>query len=82
MLAAKIGAKARELGGEALDAPVSGGDVGAREAKLTIMAGGRKRRSSWRSRCSPPWAKNGGFRAHGARGSIPRWPTRSPSRPT
>lgn len=31
-------AQAREL--HALDAPVSGGDVGAREARLTIMAGG------------------------------------------
>lgn len=40
LLAAKIGARARELGCEALDAPVSGGDVGARDAKLTIMAGG------------------------------------------
>jgi len=40
LLAAKIGVKARELGGEALDAPVSGGDVGARDARLTIMAGG------------------------------------------
>ena len=40
LLAAKIGARARELGGEALDAPVSGGDVGARDAKLTIMVGG------------------------------------------
>ncbi len=40
ILAAKIGAKAAELGGEALDAPVSGGDVGARDAKLSIMVGG------------------------------------------
>ena len=31
-------AKAREIG--ALDAPVSGGDIGAREARLSIMVGG------------------------------------------
>ncbi|MGI6075932.1 MAG: NAD(P)-dependent oxidoreductase [Pyramidobacter sp.] len=40
LLAEKIGAKAKELGGCALDAPVSGGDVGAKNAKLTIMVGG------------------------------------------
>lgn len=40
-LAARIAraAAARQL--HALDAPVSGGDVGAREARLTIMVGGR-----------------------------------------
>jgi 2-hydroxy-3-oxopropionate reductase len=31
---------AREVGADALDAPVSGGDVGAREGTLSIMAGG------------------------------------------
>ncbi len=39
-LAEKIAAKASEMGGSALDAPVSGGDVGARNAALTIMVGG------------------------------------------
>ncbi|MGC2856091.1 NAD(P)-dependent oxidoreductase [Novispirillum sp. DQ9] len=33
-------AKAAERGGRWVDAPVSGGEVGAREATLTIMAGG------------------------------------------
>ena len=32
---------AREVGADALDAPVSGGDVGAREGTLSIMVGGR-----------------------------------------
>jgi 3-hydroxyisobutyrate dehydrogenase len=41
-LAQRIDAAARETGCEALDAPVSGGDVGAREARLTIMAGGNR----------------------------------------
>ncbi len=39
-LAARIAAEAAKLGVRALDAPVSGGDVGAREGRLTIMAGG------------------------------------------
>lgn len=39
-LAVRIAAAAAERGVEALDAPVSGGDVGAREARLTIMVGG------------------------------------------
>lgn len=41
-LAQTIYEKARNRGIFALDAPVSGGDIGAREARLTIMAGGDK----------------------------------------
>ena len=39
-LAARISAAAAARGLAALDAPVSGGDVGARNAKLTVMVGG------------------------------------------
>ncbi|GAX04151.1 3-hydroxyisobutyrate dehydrogenase [Secundilactobacillus pentosiphilus] len=39
-LAEKIAAKADELNAHALDAPVSGGDVGAKKATLTVMVGG------------------------------------------
>lgn len=39
-LAVEIARAAEELGVEALDAPVSGGDVGARNATLSIMVGG------------------------------------------
>lgn len=39
-LARRIAAAASSHGQSALDAPVSGGDVGAREAKLVIMVGG------------------------------------------
>jgi 3-hydroxyisobutyrate dehydrogenase len=39
-LAQRIASAATERGLAALDAPVSGGDVGAREARLVIMAGG------------------------------------------
>lgn len=39
-LAKKIANKADELGGTALDAPVSGGDLGAKNGTLTVMVGG------------------------------------------
>jgi 3-hydroxyisobutyrate dehydrogenase len=41
-LARRIYDVARRRGAHALDAPVSGGDVGAREARLTIMVGGEE----------------------------------------
>jgi 3-hydroxyisobutyrate dehydrogenase len=41
-LAVRIHAEAASRGVAALDAPVSGGDVGAREAKLAIMVGGEQ----------------------------------------
>lgn len=39
-LASEIYAAAKDQGVHALDAPVTGGDVGAREARLSIMVGG------------------------------------------
>lgn len=39
-LAEKIYSQAKALGMHALDAPVSGGDIGAKEARLAIMVGG------------------------------------------
>ncbi|EWS64075.1 2-hydroxy-3-oxopropionate reductase [Hydrogenophaga sp. T4] len=39
-LAVRLAAEAEKGGHQALDAPVSGGDVGAREARLSIMVGG------------------------------------------
>lgn len=41
-LAVRIHAEAARKGIASIDAPVSGGDVGAREAKLAIMVGGEK----------------------------------------
>ncbi|TYS61274.1 NAD(P)-dependent oxidoreductase [Sutcliffiella horikoshii] len=41
-LAKQIYLLAKERGLHSLDAPVSGGDIGAREARLTIMVGGDK----------------------------------------
>ncbi|WP_183583944.1 NAD(P)-dependent oxidoreductase [Paenibacillus rhizosphaerae] len=42
LLAGRIHTEARQNGLHALDAPVSGGDVGAREARLSIMIGGER----------------------------------------
>jgi 3-hydroxyisobutyrate dehydrogenase len=41
-LAVEIAERAAKIGVHAVDAPVSGGDVGAREARLSIMIGGEK----------------------------------------
>ncbi len=41
-LAVEIAERARSVGVHSVDAPVSGGDVGAREARLSIMIGGEK----------------------------------------
>lgn len=42
-LAQELGEKAEKIGVECLDAPVSGGDVGAKTGKLTIMVGGSEK---------------------------------------
>lgn len=42
-LAGEIYTAAKKAGASAVDAPVSGGDVGAREGKLSIMAGGDRK---------------------------------------
>ncbi len=41
-LAVEIAEAAKARGVESVDAPVSGGDIGAREARLSIMIGGEK----------------------------------------
>jgi 3-hydroxyisobutyrate dehydrogenase len=41
-LAQEIAAEAKKRGVYSVDAPVSGGDIGAREARLSIMIGGEK----------------------------------------
>jgi 3-hydroxyisobutyrate dehydrogenase len=41
-LAQRIAAEAEKVGCQSLDAPVSGGDIGARNATLAIMVGGKK----------------------------------------
>ncbi|KAB1993550.1 hypothetical protein ES319_D13G038200v1 [Gossypium barbadense] len=46
-LARQIYASAREKGCWSVDAPVSGGDIGAREGKLAIFAGGERPEVEW-----------------------------------
>jgi len=41
-LAQRISSRLAEVGSEGLDAPVSGGDIGAKEGRLAIMVGGSK----------------------------------------
>lgn len=41
-LAERIAKEAKKVGAHALDAPVSGGDIGAKEGRLTVMVGGEK----------------------------------------
>ena len=41
-LAQEINVVCKEKGFNSLDAPVSGGDIGARDGKLSIMVGGDK----------------------------------------
>ena len=48
----KFAARINELGCDYLDAPVSGGDVGAKAASLTIMVGGPQEAFDRASRCS------------------------------
>ena len=66
-LAARIAAQGAEKGIGCLDAPVSGGDVGARDAKLAIMAGGN---GDVFARAMPLFQKMGAKIAHlGAAGA-------------
>lgn len=42
VVARDLAAKAEKLGADMLDAPVSGGDIGARQGTLSIMVGGKR----------------------------------------
>ena len=68
----------RARGVASLDAPVSGGDVGAREARLSIMVGGDAEAfDARRARSSSAWARPSCTKARPAPASTPRWSTRS-----
>ena len=76
-LAREIHARAVEAGCSAVDAPVSGGDVGARNQTLSIMVGGDDEAWRRRCRCSRFSARTSCIRAGRAPGSTPRCATRS-----
>jgi 2-hydroxy-3-oxopropionate reductase len=69
----------KPLGADYLDAPVSGGEVGAKAASLTIMVGGRDEAAF--ARVQPLFALMGKNITHvgpaTATARPPRWPTRS-----
>ena len=73
-LAREIAAAARARGVASLDAPVSGGDVGAREARLSIMVGGD---ADTFARVRPLFERMGKHHrppgSRRARASTPRW---------
>jgi 3-hydroxyisobutyrate dehydrogenase len=77
LLARRIFGGRGARGLEALDAPVSGGDVGAREARLVIMAGARPPPSSAPAPSFRSRARTSRSRGPRAPASTARWRTRS-----
>lgn len=69
--------KIAALGCDYLDAPVSGGEVGAKAASLTIMVGGSDEAFAKAKPCSRRWARTSRTWAAWATARPPRWPTRS-----
>ena len=72
--------KVNALGADYLDAPVSGGEVGAKAASLTIMVGGSEEAFARSSRSSKRSARTSRWSAAMATARRPRSPTRSSSR--
>jgi len=73
----QFAAKIEKLGCDYLDAPVSGGEVGAKAASLTIMVGGKEEVSSAQSRSSRSLARTSRWSAARATGKRRRSQTRS-----
>jgi 3-hydroxyisobutyrate dehydrogenase-like beta-hydroxyacid dehydrogenase len=74
-LARRIAVAAKNAGMAALDAPVSGGDVGAREARLAIMVGGEQGTLNGLSLFLTCWVRMWFIKERQARGSIRRCAT-------
>ena len=73
--------KINALGCDYLDAPVSGGEVGAKQATLTIMVGGPEAAFARAKPLFERWARTSPMSAtRPAPGRSARWPTRSSSR--
>lgn len=72
--------KIKATGAQYLDAPVSGGEVGAKAATLSIMVAAARTPSNAPCRCSRRWARTSPASAATATARPPRWPTRSSSR--
>jgi 3-hydroxyisobutyrate dehydrogenase len=67
-----VAEEAKKAGFEMLDAPVSGGVMGAQAGTLTFMVGGTKRRSRKEGRFSPIWAARSFMPARRAAVRSPR----------
>ena len=77
-LAREIHQAARAKQAQSVDAPVSGGDVGARKRALSIMVGGDEEAvASVMPLLSRSWARTSSIRVVRAPGSTPRCATRS-----
>jgi 3-hydroxyisobutyrate dehydrogenase-like beta-hydroxyacid dehydrogenase len=77
VLARELARIARERGVGMLDAPVSGGDVGAEEGTLSIMVGEARRTSRGLNLCLGSWAGPSFTSAPPEPGRSSRRPTRS-----
>ena len=81
-LAVEIAEQAKAKGVYSVDAPVSGGDIGAREARLSIMTAETGRRSRPFSPAGRRWARRSFIKADPAPVSTRRWSIRRSSRRT
>ena len=80
-LAIEIAKAASARGVASVDAPVSGGDVGAKNGTLSIMIGGDEDVVEALGPAGKRWARRSSARADPAPASTPRWSTRRSSRP-
>ena len=76
-LAVEIHRAGKDRGVETIDAPVSGGDVGARNGTLSIMVGGDESAVEQVGRCSRRSVRRSCDRAAPVPASTRRWSTRS-----
>ncbi len=75
-LAVEIASAADARGVLSIDAPVSGGDVGAREARLSIMIGGDARAVTALAPAGRQWVRRSCITAAPALDSTPKWSTK------
>ena len=76
-LAQKLYAEGKKKGLPVLDAPVTGGDTGAKNGTLSILVGGDALMKLPGRRFSRAWAPTSTIWGLPAMANTPRWPTRS-----
>jgi len=75
-LAERLYTEGSAKGFHMMDAPVTGGDVGARNGTLSILVGGDKPTMMPAFLCLKPWAPTSIIRARPVAASTRKWPTR------